>query len=41
MQKVALAEPLVDTVELKAVVTKPCLTYSINLYTVKVEYLSF
>jgi len=41
MQKVALAEPLVDTVELKAVVTKPCLTYSINLYTVKVEDLSF
>lgn len=41
MQKVALAEPLVDTVELKAVVTKPCLAYSIDLYTVKVEDLAF
>ncbi|KAI5820685.1 S-adenosyl-L-methionine-dependent methyltransferase [Pyronema omphalodes] len=41
MQKVALAEPLVDTVELKAVVTKPCLAYSIDLYTVTVEELSF
>ena len=41
MQKVALAEPLVDTVELKAVVTKPCLTYSIDLYTVKVSDLTF
>ena len=41
MQKVALAEPLVDTVELKAVVTKPCLAYSIDLYTVTVEELAF
>ena len=41
MQKVALAEPLVDTVELKAVVTKPSLTYSIDLYTVKVSDLAF
>jgi protein arginine N-methyltransferase 1 len=41
MQKVALAEPLVDIVELKAVVTKPSLAYSIDLYTVKVEDLAF
>ncbi|KAI5788362.1 S-adenosyl-L-methionine-dependent methyltransferase [Geopyxis carbonaria] len=41
MQKVALAEPLVDTVELKAVVSKPCLAFSIDLYTVKVEELAF
>jgi protein arginine N-methyltransferase 1 len=41
MQKVALAEPLVDIVELKAVVTKPCLAYTIDLYTVKVEDLAF
>jgi len=41
MQKVALAEPLVDTVELKAVVTKPSVAYSIDLYTVKVEDLAF
>jgi protein arginine N-methyltransferase 1 len=41
MQRVALAEPLVDTVELKAVVTKPSLAFSIDLYTVKPEDLSF
>lgn len=41
MQKVALAEPLVDTVELKAVVSKPCLAFSIDLYTVKPEELAF
>jgi protein arginine N-methyltransferase 1 len=41
MQKVALAEPLVDTVELKAVVSKPSLAFSIDLYTVKPEDLAF
>lgn len=41
MQKVALAEPLVDTVELKAVVTKPNVAFSIDLYTVTPEQLAF
>src|SRR5690606_31595703 len=41
LQKVALSEPLVDTVEYKAVVTEPCLAYSIDLYTVKKEELAY
>ncbi|TGZ81377.1 S-adenosyl-L-methionine-dependent methyltransferase [Ascodesmis nigricans] len=41
MKKIALAEPLVDTVDMKAVVTKPCRTFSIDLYTITKEELSF
>lgn len=41
MKSVALAEPLVDTVEMKAVVTKPCRTFSIDLYTVQPQDLAF
>lgn len=37
----ALAEPLVDTVEAKAVSTKPCTFKEIDIYTVKKEDLSF
>ncbi|KAI6040234.1 S-adenosyl-L-methionine-dependent methyltransferase [Pisolithus marmoratus] len=38
---IALREPLVDTVELKAVVTDPCMIKHINLLTAKKEDLSF
>jgi protein arginine N-methyltransferase 1 len=41
MRNVALAEPLVDTVELKAVVTRPCLAFSIDLYTITAAELAF
>lgn len=37
----ALSEPLVDTVELKACVTDPCLAFEIDLYTVTPEQLEF
>lgn len=41
MKESALTEPLVDTVELKALVTDPCPVFSIDLNTVKVEDLAF
>lgn len=37
----ALTEPLVDSVELKAVVSDPCAVMTIDLYTVKPEDLAF
>ncbi|KAK6534616.1 type I protein arginine N-methyltransferase Rmt1 [Arthrobotrys megalospora] len=41
LQGTALAEPLVDTVDLKAVVTDPCLVLSLDLYTVNPSDLAF
>ncbi|KAL4078309.1 S-adenosyl-L-methionine-dependent methyltransferase [Scleroderma yunnanense] len=41
IKDIALREPLVDTVELKAVVTDPCVIKHINLLTVKKEDLAF
>ncbi|RMD43210.1 hypothetical protein DV735_g1920, partial [Chaetothyriales sp. CBS 134920] len=41
MKATALAEPLVDTVELKAVVTDPCEVFVIDLNTVKTSDLAF
>jgi len=41
IKDIALREPLVDTVELKAVVTNPCQIKTINLKTAKKEDLSF
>jgi len=41
LQSVALAEPLVDTVDLKAVVSDPCMVMSIDLHTVQVSDLAF
>ncbi|KAI8993088.1 S-adenosyl-L-methionine-dependent methyltransferase [Trametes punicea] len=41
IKEIALREPLVDTVELKAVVTDPCLIKHIDLRTVKKEELTF
>lgn len=41
LKKTALAEPLVDTVEMKAVVTDPAPVLSLDLYTVKAEDLAF
>ncbi|KAJ3524166.1 hypothetical protein NM688_g8608 [Phlebia brevispora] len=41
IKDIALREPLVDTVELKAVVTDPCLIKHIDLRTVKKEDLAF
>ncbi|KAI0697253.1 S-adenosyl-L-methionine-dependent methyltransferase [Cytidiella melzeri] len=41
IKDIALREPLVDTVELKAVVTDPCLIKHLNLLTVKKEDLAF
>ncbi|KAF3906570.1 hypothetical protein ABW20_dc0108049 [Dactylellina cionopaga] len=41
LKATALAEPLVDTVDLKAVVTDPCLVLALDLYTVKPEDLAF
>ncbi|KAL4243977.1 Protein arginine N-methyltransferase [Abortiporus biennis] len=41
IKDIALREPLVDTVELKAVVTDPCLIKNINLLTAKKEDLTF
>jgi len=41
IKDIALREPLVDTVELKAVVTDPCLVKHIDLLTAKKEDLTF
>lgn len=41
IKDIALREPLVDTVELKAVVTDPCLIKHIDLLTAKKEDLTF
>ncbi|OBZ67183.1 Protein arginine N-methyltransferase 1 [Grifola frondosa] len=41
IKDIALREPLVDTVELKAVVTDPCMIKHINLLTAKKEDLAF
>lgn len=41
MKDVALTEPLVDTVEMKAVVTDPCAVLTLDLYTVTPADLSF
>ncbi|KAI0093041.1 S-adenosyl-L-methionine-dependent methyltransferase [Irpex rosettiformis] len=41
IKDIALREPLVDTVELKSVVTDPCLIKHLNLMTVKKEDLTF
>ncbi|KAJ8606133.1 hypothetical protein MRB53_041209 [Persea americana] len=41
LKKTALTEPLVDTVELKAVVTDPCAVLTLDLYTVTVADLAF
>ncbi|KAI0316507.1 protein arginine N-methyltransferase [Amylostereum chailletii] len=41
IKDIALREPLVDTVELKAVVTDPCVLKRIDLTTVKKEDLAF
>jgi len=41
IKDIALREPLVDTVELKAVVTDPCMTKHIDLLTAKKEDLTF
>ncbi|EEP82462.1 HNRNP arginine N-methyltransferase [Uncinocarpus reesii 1704] len=41
MKDIALAEPLVDTVELKALVTDPCPVITFDLYTVTPQDLAF
>lgn len=41
MKDVALTEPLVDTVEMKAVVTDPCAVFTLDLYTVTTADLAF
>lgn len=41
LKEVALSEPLVDTVEMKAVVTDPSPVLVLDLYTCKVEDLAF
>jgi len=41
LKETALAEPLVDTVEMKAVVTDPAQVLTLDLYTVKPSDLSF
>jgi protein arginine N-methyltransferase 1 len=41
MKDSALSEPLVDTVELKALVTDPCAVFTIDLNTVTVADLAF
>lgn len=41
MKEVALAEPLVDTVEMKALVTDPCPVITFDLYTVTTADLAF
>ncbi|KAI7519786.1 Protein arginine N-methyltransferase [Hortaea werneckii] len=41
LKMTALTEPLVDSVELKAVVSDPCAVMTIDLYTVKAEDLAF
>lgn len=41
MKESALTEPLVDTVEMKALVTDPCPVFTIDLNTIKPAELSF
>src|SRR5699024_5736976 len=41
MKDIALTEPLVDTVELKAVVSDPCPIITLDLYTVQSSDLAF
>ena len=41
IKDVALAEPLVDTVELKAVVSDPCPVFELDLYTITTADLAF
>lgn len=41
IKDIALREPLVDTVDLKAVVTNPCMIKHIDLRTAKKEDLAF
>jgi type I protein arginine methyltransferase len=41
MKETALSEPLVDTVEMKALVTDPCPVFVIDLNTVKIADLAF
>lgn len=41
MKDVALTEPLVDTVEMKALVTDPCPVITLDLYTVTSSDLTF
>lgn len=41
MKDNALSEPLVDTVEMKALVTDPCPVFTIDLNTVTTEQLAF
>lgn len=41
IRKVAISEPLVDVVDPKQVVTNACLLKEVDLYTVRVEDLSF
>lgn len=41
MKDSALSEPLVDTVEMKALVTDPCPVFTIDLNTVTAEQLAF
>jgi protein arginine N-methyltransferase 1 len=41
MKEIALTEPLVDTVELKALVTDPCPIITFDLYTVTKDDLAF
>lgn len=38
---IVLSEPLVDTVDLRHVISNPCQVFEIDLYTVKVEDLAF
>ncbi|ANB13937.1 protein-arginine omega-N methyltransferase HMT1 [Sugiyamaella lignohabitans] len=40
-QELALADPLVDTVELRAVITDPCPIFDLDLYTITIEDLAF
>jgi protein arginine N-methyltransferase 1 len=40
-QEIALAEPLVDTVELRAVISDPCPVFEFDLYTVQISDLAF
>ena len=41
MKESALTEPLVDTVELKALVTDPCAVFTIDLNTITIAELAF
>lgn len=41
MKEIALTEPLVDTVEMKALVTDPCPIITLDLYTVTTADLAF